>query len=56
MSLVDGAVSSGCATSPSEPRSRNIARGNKILKIDTELPRAAVMTAITVADLAASLV
>ncbi len=41
MSLVDGAVKFRLRNVALRAVGRNIARGNKILKIDTELPRAA---------------
>ena len=55
MSLVDGAVKFRLRNIALKAVGRNIARGNKILKIETELPPAAAVTAITIADLAASL-
>ena len=56
MSLVDGALKYRMRNVALRAVGRNIARGNKILKIDTELPRAMAVTAIAVADLSASLV
>ncbi len=56
MSLVDGAVKFRLRNIALKAVGRNIARGNKILKIETELPPAAAVTAITIADLAASLI
>jgi 2-polyprenyl-6-methoxyphenol hydroxylase-like FAD-dependent oxidoreductase len=56
MSLVDGAIKFRLRNIALKAVGHNIARGNKILKIDTSLPRVTAVSALTVADLAASLI
>jgi 2-polyprenyl-6-methoxyphenol hydroxylase-like FAD-dependent oxidoreductase len=47
MSLVDGAVKFRLRNVALRAVGHNIARGNKILKIDTDLPRAAIVSALS---------